>query len=106
MVSGTSAGRSRTPTIKRRAKHPEVLTKSEALLCQEFEQAWLHYRQNESLRSQYLGYFFALVVGSAAFGAQTVRSHAWSSPANLVLFEIFLLTLSLLGCFVYLGVRR
>jgi hypothetical protein len=107
MVSGTPDGSSSATPIRRsRAKLPDVLTRSEILLCHEFEQAWQHYRQNESLRSQYLGYFFALIVASAAFGTQTVRSRALSSPPSLVLFEIFLLALSLLSCFVYLGVRR
>jgi hypothetical protein len=72
----------------------QVLTKAEILLCHEFDQAWDHYRHNETVRSQYLGYFFALAVGSAAFGSQTVRSHTLSSALDLVLFSLFLLTFS------------
>lgn len=107
MISRTARGNASNSLIRRRrSKLPDVLTKSEILLCHEFEQAWQHYRQNENLRSQYLGYFFALTVGSAAFGAQTVGSRRLSSPVSLVLFEIFLLALALLSCFVYLGVRR
>jgi hypothetical protein len=107
MASGTPDGSSGAlPVRRRRANAPDLLTMGEILLSHEFEQAWQHYRQNETLRSQYLGYFFALVLGSAAFGAQTVRSRALSSPVSLILFEVFLLTLALLSCFVYLGVRR
>src|ERR1039457_1513974 len=80
-IFGSSHSRANT----RRVRWPitaskEALTKEEILLCHEFDQAWDHYRQNENLRSQYLGYFFVLAVGSAAFGAQTVRSPTLSSP--------------------------
>jgi hypothetical protein len=85
-----------------------TLTKQETLLFHEFDQAWDHYRHNETVRSQYLGYFFALSLGSAAFGAQTVRSDALSSAPDqdLVLFGIFLLVFAFLTGFVYLGIRK
>jgi hypothetical protein len=106
-IFGSSHSRANT----RRVRWPitaskEALTKEEILLCHEFDQAWDHYRQNENLRSQYLGYFFVLAVGSAAFGAQTVRSPTLSSPLGLVLFGVFLLAFALLTGFVYLGVRK
>lgn len=84
----------------------QVLTRQETLLCHEFDQAWDHYRHNETTRSQYLGYFFALSLGSAAFGAQTVRSDALASALDLVLFGVFLLVFAFLTGFVYLGIRK
>lgn len=106
-VSGSSHSKGSTRRVGRPTTPSEgALTKEEILLCHEFDQAWDHYRQNENLRSQYLGYFFVLAVGSAAFGAQTVRSHTLSSPLDLVLFGVFLLTFALLTGFVYLGVRK
>jgi hypothetical protein len=81
----------------------QALTKQETLLYHEFDQAWEHYRHNETIRSQYLGYFFALSLGSAAFGAQTVRSDALASASDLVLFGVFLLVFAFLSGFVYLG---
>lgn len=84
----------------------QALTRQETLLCHEFDQAWDHYRHNETTRSQYLGYFFALSLGSAAFGAQTVRSDALASALDLVLFGVFLLVFAFLTGFVYLGIRK
>ena len=84
----------------------QALSKQETLLFHEFDQAWDHYRHNETTRSQYLGYFFALSLGSAAFGAQTFRSGALSSALDLILFGIFLLVFAFLTGFVYLGIRK
>jgi hypothetical protein len=47
-----------------------------------------------------------LSLGSAAFGAQTVRSDALSSAPDLVLFGVFLLVFTFLTGFVYLGIRK
>src|SRR5258708_10094097 len=58
------------------------------------------------MRSQYLGYLFALTVGSAAFGAQTIRTHTLSSALDLLLFGFFLLTFAFLAGFVYLCIRK
>jgi hypothetical protein len=98
-ANAQSSGGATTPSV-------EALTKQETLLCREFDQAWDHYRHNETTRSQYLGYFFALSLGSAAFGAQTVRSDALASAPDLVLFGVFLLVFAFLTGFVYLGVRK
>jgi hypothetical protein len=100
------AGGASTRQAGRASLNRDPLTKAEILLCHEFDQAWEHYRHNENTRSQYLGYFFVLVVGSAAFGAQTIKSHTLSAPLDLVLFGVFLLTLAFLTGFVYLGVRK
>jgi len=84
----------------------QELTKGEILLCHEFDQAWEHYRHNETTRSQYLGYFFALTVGSAAFGTQAVNSRSLSSALDLLLLGAFVLTFAFLTGFVYLGIRK
>jgi hypothetical protein len=100
--SKTTARLSRRPTTASR----QELTKEEILLCHEFDQAWEHYRHNETARSQYLGYFFALTVGSAAFGTQAVNSHSLSSALDLLLLGVFILTFAFLTGFVYLGIRK
>jgi hypothetical protein len=105
-VTGNPVGGGNTRQARRASPNREPLSKAEILLCHEFDQAWEHYRHNENTRSQYLGYFFVLAVGSAAFGAQTARSHTLSAPLDLVLFGVFLLTLAFLTGFVYLGVRK
>jgi len=84
----------------------QALTKAETLLCHEFDQAWDHYRHNETTRSQYLGYFFALSLGSVAFGAQAVKSRTLASGLDLALLAAFLLVFALLTGFVYLRVRK
>ena len=100
--SKTIAWLIRRPTTASR----QELTKGEILLCHEFDQAWEHYRHNETTRSQYLGYFFALTVGSAAFATQAVNSRSLSSALDLLLLGVFVLTFAFLTGFVYLGIRK
>jgi hypothetical protein len=106
MLRGSSTKRSTQPGVGQVDAAAQALANQEALLFHEFNQAWDHYRHNETTRSQYLGYFFALSLGVAGFGTQTVKSSSLSSPLELILLEVFLLVFAFLAGFVYLGIRK
>ncbi|MGA8725553.1 MAG: hypothetical protein WB565_10960, partial [Acidimicrobiales bacterium] len=105
--SGAFSGRSDSSVAQSRATSEfiEELDRGE-LLLKEFEQAWLHYRQNESLRTQYL-----VFVGSVALAIPPVLvalEALKSIRASSIIFAdcCFLGVAGLLFLFAYLGIRR
>lgn len=76
------------------------------LLLREFDQAWEHYRQNETLRTQYVGFLIAVVIGSAAYAASpAAQGQATSAPGLLVLAWL-LLVVSLVAVLIHFAIRQ
>ena len=46
---------------------------SEKLLLSEFSEAWNHYRHVETMRTQYLGFFFAMMIAYVGFSVSIVQ---------------------------------
>lgn len=51
-----------------------VAPKADDLLLREYDHAWHHYRQMESRSGQYVGFLFALAVGTGSLVAQVATS--------------------------------
>lgn len=83
-----------------------TLTKAESLLLAEFDQAWSHYRQNETMRTQYVGFFLTVTLGFAALGANIVTPDRLSQASDIIGYGVFLGVYLLLVSFTYLIVRK
>jgi hypothetical protein len=68
-------------------------------LLAEFDQAWTHYRHVESMRTQYLGFFFTISLGSTALAVPTVSADALDDPSRPASFAVFLWVFSVVASF-------
>lgn len=75
-------------------------------LLAEFDQAWMHYRHVESMRTQYLGFFFTISLGSTALAVPAVSADALDNPSRLASFAVFLWVFSAVASFIYISVRK
>jgi len=80
--------------------------KGDELLTREFDQAWNHYRHLESLRSQYLGFFFTLTIGTAAFAVPALRKPSLDQAPTVLAAGAFLTIYCLFIMTLYLAVRK
>jgi len=78
---------------------------SGSLLLRDYEQAWEHLRHVETVRIQYTGFFFTIVLGSIALAVPLFVQRAESSPA-LVIASCFAGALTTFSSSLYLSMRR
>jgi hypothetical protein len=71
-----------------------------------WEEAWAQSRHLEAMRSQYLGFFFTVLLGVTLFGAKEVADQGFRTATSLVLFSILALGVELLATFLLLAVAR
>jgi hypothetical protein len=72
----------------------------------EWEQAWIHTRHLESMRGQYLGFFFTAVLGVTAFAGPRLADGSLRTPASLLTVAMLALGLQLASGFIYLAIVR
>jgi hypothetical protein len=72
----------------------------------EWEQAWSHTRHLESMRAQYLGFFFTAVLGVTAIAGPRLADDSLRTPSSLLTVAILALGLQLLSGFLYLAILR
>jgi hypothetical protein len=72
----------------------------------EWEQSWTHTRHLESMRGQYLGFFFTAVLGVTAIAGPRLANGALRTPSSLLTVAILAMGLQLLTGFLYLAVLR
>jgi hypothetical protein len=77
-----------------------------AFLLSEWDQAWAHSRHLENLRAQYLGFFFAAVLGVTAIAAKGVADDHFATSGSIVTVAALGLGLEGLVAFVYRAVVR
>jgi hypothetical protein len=75
-------------------------------LLDQYNQAWSHYRHTESMRTQYLGFFFTVLLGSAAFALPILRSSDDSPEAAATGTLLFLVALQAMSYFACVSVIR
>jgi len=73
---------------------------------QEWEQAWSHTRHLESLRGQYLGFFFTAVLGVTAIAGPGLADDSLRTSAALLTAASLAVGLQLVSGFIYLAVVR
>jgi hypothetical protein len=82
------------------------LSKAETLLLDEFEQAWIHYRHLETMRGQYLGFFFTISLGSITLSIPAIGAGALDDAPQLVALSGFVQVFFLLTALIYISVRK
>jgi len=75
-------------------------------LRDEFNQAWEHYRHIESVRTQYLALFFAVLTGAVGVGSQAAARSNFADTATVLAFSASLFVLTVFAAFVYVTVRK
>jgi hypothetical protein len=78
----------------------------DALVLIEFEQAWLHYRQNETMRTQYLASLLLLVAGLATVGNSIATGDALKSPRSLLELSAIIFAFQIVVAVIFITVRR
>jgi hypothetical protein len=72
----------------------------------QWDEAWAHYRHLETMRGQFLGFFFAALLGLTAFAANEVADDALATSGSLVAFSAVTLGLDLLAVTLLLALVR
>jgi hypothetical protein len=72
----------------------------------EWEQAWSHTRHLESMRAQYLGFFFTAVLGVTAIAGPRLAEDSLRTSSSLLTVAVLALGLQLLSGFLYLAILR
>ena len=72
----------------------------------EWEQAWAHTRHLETMRGQYLGFFFTAVLGVTALAGPRLADDSLRSSGDLLTLAVLVMALELLTGFLYLAVVR
>jgi heme/copper-type cytochrome/quinol oxidase subunit 4 len=93
-------------TVPEESLQGESLTKAEALMLEEYHQVWEHARHMETMRSQYLGFFFTVTLGLAVLAVPTISAGALNNPARLVVLSGFLTVFFLFTAFIYIAIRK
>ncbi len=76
------------------------------VLNRECEQAWAQSRHLETMRSQYLGFFFTAVLAVVALAGPRVADAGLRTSASLATIAALAFGLHLLSAFLFLAVRR
>lgn len=82
------------------------LSRAETLLLDEFEQAWNHYRHLETMRGQYLGFFFTVALGSITLSIPALSGGALGNILQILALSGFVQVFFLLAAFIYISVRK
>lgn len=77
-----------------------------ALTLREWDEAWEQSRHLETMRSQYLGFFFAATLGVTAVTANGLVGHHASPSATVVVVGMLALGLNTLAVYIYLAIWR
>ena len=72
----------------------------------EWEQVWAHTRHLETMRGQYLGFFFTAVLGVAALAGPRLATDSLRGSGELLTVAALTVGLELLSGFLYLAVTR
>lgn len=72
----------------------------------EWEQAWAHTRHLESMRGQYLGFFFTAVLGVTAIAGPRLATDSLRSSSSLLTVAALAVGLQVLSGFLYLAIIR
>jgi hypothetical protein len=84
----------------------DVLASAEALLRDEFGQAWQHFRHLETMRSQYLAFAFTITLASVAAAIPLIANIEEISSIILLLTAVFILLYCLIIGSLYFSVRK
>lgn len=71
-----------------------------------WEQAWSQSRHLETMRGQYLGFFFTVLIGVTVVAANEIADDALRTPSSLVVFSALGLGLDLLATLLLVAVSR
>lgn len=77
-----------------------------SFLLDQYNQAWSHYRHTESMRTQYLGFYFTVLIGSSAFALPILRSSEDSPEVAAVGTSLFLVAVQSMSYFACVSVVR
>ncbi len=72
----------------------------------EWEEAWSHTRHLESMRGQYLGFFFTAVLGVTAIAGPSLADGSLRTSSSLLTVAALAVGLQLLSGFLYLAIIR
>lgn len=72
----------------------------------EWEEAWAHTRHLESMRGQYLGFFFTAVLGVTAIAGPSLANGSLRGSSSLLTVAALAVGLQLLSGFLYLAIIR
>jgi len=76
------------------------------LVLREWDEAWTQSRHLESMRSQYLGFFFAATLGVVVVTGKQLAEDSLASAGSLITLAALALGLELLSAFLYVAVVR
>ena len=71
-----------------------------------WDQAWSHSRHLETMRSQYLGFFFTAVLAVTAIAAKELADDGLGTTGSLIAFVSLMLGLEAVASFLLLAVKR
>lgn len=71
-----------------------------------WEQVWAHSRHLETMRSQYLGFFFTAALAVTAIAAKDLADDGLKTSGSLIAFSALMLGLEVLTAFLLLAVKR
>lgn len=71
-----------------------------------WEQAWSHSRHLESMRSQYLGFYFTAVLAVTAVTAKELAGGGLKTTGALIAFSALVLGLEALAAFLLMAIKR
>lgn len=77
-----------------------------ALVLREWDEAWAQSRHLETMRSQYLGFFFAATIGVTAVTAKQLADDSLGSAGSLLSLAALALGLQILSAVLYVAVVR
>jgi hypothetical protein len=79
---------------------------AQAIMLREWDEAWAHSRHLETMRSQYLGFFFTAALAITAFTAPQIADDSLGTSGALVTVAVLVLGLHGLTTFLYLAIFR
>jgi hypothetical protein len=71
-----------------------------------WDEVWAHSRHLETMRSQYLGFFFTAVLAVTAIAAKELAGDGLRTTGSLIAFSALMLGLEVLAAFLLLAVKR
>jgi len=71
-----------------------------------WDEVWAHSRHLETMRSQYLGFFFTAVLAVTAIAAKDLAANGMRTTGSLVAFAALMLGVEVLTAFMLLAVKR
>jgi hypothetical protein len=77
-----------------------------AYVMSEWEQSWIQFRHLETMRGQYLGFFFTAVLGVTAIAGPGLIEDSLRTTGSLQVLAALTLSLQALTGFLYLAVTR